>query len=178
MSITVRLCQSEDVQEPKLTEIVALINKVYADAEDGMWKPGFERVQKEEVISFIHNQNLIFAFKGEVLVGSVFVTKLSDDLGEFGMLVCEPTERHQGIGKALIKAAESRCVELGCRTMQLELLYPRDWPQKTKEILKVWYPHLGYTKGPEEDFNKMYPQLAPVLATECVFATYTKSLGV
>lgn len=176
MRMDVRLCEISDSEEPRLSEVISLINRVYAEAEHGMWKEGFQRAQIEEVKQYIANQNLIFAFKGDRLVGSVFVTCLNETLGEFGMLVCDPCERHQGIGRSLIAAAEARCAHLGCERMQLELLYPRDWPQKTKEILKVWYPKLGYVKGPEEDFNKMYPQLAPVLATDCVFSTYTKSL--
>ena len=175
-TIIIRPCHNDDLQEPRLSQIVTLINEVYAVAEVGMWAPHFKRVQKDEVITFIRETKLIFALKDDRIVGSIFVTKLNASLGEFGMLVCDPSERHQGIGRRLIAAAEEHCRNLGCSTMQLELLYPRDWPQKTKEILKEWYPKLGYQKGQEEDFNKYYPQLKPVLATECVFAIYKKSL--
>ncbi|MDA9951203.1 GNAT family N-acetyltransferase [Oligoflexaceae bacterium] len=177
MSLVLRLSEEQDTAEPRLSEIVSLINRVYSEAEAGMWNDGFQRVKPSEVVQYISDKNLIFAFKDEKLVGSVFVTQLSKTLGEFGMLVCEPSHRHQGIGRRLIAAAEDRCRELGCSQMQLEILYPKDWSQPTKEILKVWYPALGYRKGAEENFNEMYPQLAPVLAAACAFSTYTKDLG-
>ena len=176
MNTEIRICEAKDMQEPQLDCVTSLINRVYAEAEAGMWKPGFKRVEKAEVANFIDKKQLIFAVKAEKIIGSVFVTVLESGRGEFGMLVCDPKERHQGIGRKLIAAAEKHCRRLGCQEMQLELLYPRDRPQETKEILKVWYPKLGYQQGPAEDFNAVYPQLAPLLATDCVFSTYIKLL--
>jgi GNAT superfamily N-acetyltransferase len=176
VNVEIRLSVADDAGKARKTEIASLINRVYAEAEEGMWQPEFHRVQLDEVEQLIIEQKLILAILKGRIIGSVFVTQLNDTLGEFGMLVCEPEYRHQGTGRKLIDAAEKLCLAKGCSAMQLELLYPRHWLQKSKEILKVWYPKLGYVKGGEQNFNSLYPQLAPVLATECVFSVYTKRL--
>lgn len=175
-TIQVRLCSKDDKATPRLNLVVDLVNTVYADAERGMWPENFRRTSHHEIGYMIDAGDLLLALDEGKVIGCVMVRKLTDKQGEFGMLVCHPDYRNKGIGSRLIRTAEERCRALGCSEIRLELLYPKDWKQNTKEILKAWYPKLGYEPGPQEDFKVLYPKLAPFLATDCYFQIFTKTL--
>jgi len=50
-----------------------------------------------------------------------------EKLGEFGMIGVDVRYLGMKIMKSLIDASEARCKSKGCKNMQLELLYPKDW---------------------------------------------------
>ena len=61
MSLKIRKCSVSDLSNDKISEITSLVNRVYADAESGMWNANFQRTHNEEIEGFIRNGNLIFA---------------------------------------------------------------------------------------------------------------------
>ena len=92
------------------------------------------------------------------------------------MLVAAPDQRGTGIGRELVAFAERRSRARGLRTMQLELLVPRDVGASQQGVLEAWYGRLGYRRVRTTRPEQAYPQLAPLLATPCELAVYEKPL--
>ena len=124
--------------------LAALINRVYADAEKGLWLDGAERTNSAEVAAIIRGRELVVASTDGVVVGVIRVQRPTDELGEFGMLVADPARRGHGIGRELVAFAEGWARGQGLRHMQLELLVPRTWSHPGKEFLRSWYTRIGY----------------------------------
>jgi N-acetylglutamate synthase-like GNAT family acetyltransferase len=130
-----------------------------------------------EVERLLRSQALILAEIDGRLVGAVNVNLMNDGIGEFGMLVADLNQRGKGIGSALVDWAEHRARDIGCHTMQLELLTPRHWTHPSKEFMKRWYSRIGYTPQATEPFELLHPELASELAAECDYTVWHKSLN-
>src|SRR5262245_16066101 len=113
--------------------LTALINRVYADAECGLWAEGATRTTADELAHMIRAGEIAVATRDGAVVGSVRIHDVSTHATEFGLLVSAPEERGSGIGVALLDFAEERSRARGRTAMQLELLVPRHWthPGKT-----------------------------------------------
>ncbi|MGH3922056.1 MAG: GNAT family N-acetyltransferase [Pseudonocardiaceae bacterium] len=156
--------------------LTALVNEVYAVAEEGLWLDGVARTTSTELAGLIRASELAVARREGAIVGCVRVQRLDGDRGEFGMLAAKPAQRGTGVGRALLRFAEELSAARGLRMMQLELLVPRDWTHPSKTFLEGWYTRSGYrlirTDRPEDAF----PHLAPHLATACDYRIYHKAL--
>jgi GNAT superfamily N-acetyltransferase len=187
--ITTEVLTSIPADELKL--LVQLVNDVYDVAEEGMWKQTGVRTNFSELSDLIAQRRLIVARactsnenddgddddnNNNRIVGCVKVERL-ETAGEFGMLVVDPSRRSMGIGGKLIGAAEEWARSQGFQEMQLELLTPRAWKQPSKEFNKLWYSRLGYKIHRTDPFEKDYPQLIPLLATDCDFTIWKKPLA-
>jgi GNAT superfamily N-acetyltransferase len=153
-----------------------LINRVYATAERGLWRDGMQRTTRSELADYIAAAEIALARRDGQIAGSVRVRDISEDMSEFGILVAAPEHRGTGIGRALLDFAEQHGRERGRRTMQLELLVPRDWSHPSKEFLKGWYGRRGYRLVRTTTLDETYPHLAPLLATPCVLEIRAKPL--
>jgi GNAT superfamily N-acetyltransferase len=160
-----------------LAETTDLINRVYADAEKGLWVDGTARTSPDELAGIVRAGELAVARLDGRLVGAVRVRRLASGEGEFGMLVASPDHRGIGLGRRLVEFAERWARERGLDTMQLELLVPRDWTHPVKEFLREWYTRIGYRPVRRADLADDYPALAPLLATPCDFVVYHKPLS-
>lgn len=156
--------------------VVDLVNRVYADAEKGIWQDGADRTAGPEIAAMVLAGELAVARLDGGLVGCVRIQRLDDDLAEFGMLVASPEHRGLGIGRSLVGFAEDRARRQGLGRMQLEVLAPRDWTHPVKEFLHDWYTRIGYRPVRTGRFADAYPALAPRLATPCNFTIYHKPL--
>jgi ribosomal protein S18 acetylase RimI-like enzyme len=156
--------------------LAALVNEVYAVAEEGLWLDGVARTTSAELAGLMRASELAVARRAGAIVGCVRVQRLDDYCGEFGMLAAHPAQRGSGVGRALLRFAEELSAARGLRVMQLELLVPRDWTHPSKTFLAGWYTRSGYrlvrTDRPEE----ACPHLAPLLATACNYRIYHKAL--
>jgi GNAT superfamily N-acetyltransferase len=159
-----------------VAQIVALVNRVYRDAEKGLWLEGTDRTDAEEVAAIVDAGELVVARLAGRLVGAVRVRRLDDGLGEFGMLVASPADRGVGIGRDLVAFAERWAREQGLGRMQLELLVPQTWTHPVKEFLRGWYTRIGYRQVRTSRLEAAYPALQPRLATPCDFVIYHKVL--
>jgi GNAT superfamily N-acetyltransferase len=157
-------------------QIVALVNRVYADAEKGLWRNGTERTNGRDIAAIMLAEQLAVARLDGRLVGAVVVQQLAPGLGEFGMLVASPEHRGVGIGKALVAFAESWARQQGLSQMQLELLVPQTWTHPVKEFLRDWYARIGYRQIRTDRLADAYPGWQPQLATPCDFVIYRKIL--
>ncbi|MFD4668173.1 GNAT family N-acetyltransferase [Lentzea sp. NPDC058450] len=157
-------------------EIAALINRVYADAEKGIWLDGAARTGEQEIAGLIAAGEIAVARDQGRLIGSVRIHELPDGAGEFGMLVAAPEERGTGVGRGLVEFAENWARERNLAEMQLELLVPQEWAHPVKEFLRAWYTRLGYRLQRRDDLATAYPFLVPKLATPCDFLVFRKDL--
>jgi GNAT superfamily N-acetyltransferase len=163
--------------DPSFVEAVtALVNEVYAAAEQGIWIDGTDRTNPAEIAAMISAGELAVAREDESVVGAVRIQRLPTGEGEFGMLVAHPARRGAGIGRGLIAYAEDWARSQGLRTMQLELLFPRTWTHPVKQYLREWYTRLGYRVIRHGDLADDYPELVPRLATPCDFLVFHKPL--
>ena len=174
--IDVRMPPAAAAEDAALVnELSALVNSVYAVAEEGLWADGTPRTTPEKMAELIAAGQIAVARADERIVGAVRVQRLDTGEGEFGMLVADPAHRGQGVGRELVRFAERWSRERGLDTMQLEVLVPRQWSHPSKEFLKAWYARIGYRPVRTGQFEKSYPELAPLLATPCDFVIYHKS---
>jgi GNAT superfamily N-acetyltransferase len=158
-------------------EIAGLVNRVYAEAEKGLWLDGAGRTTETEVAELIRAGQIAVRRSGERVVGAVRIQLLDDGVGEFGMLVAAPEERGTGVGRDLVSFAEDWARSRGLSTMQLELLVPRTWTHPVKEFLRDWYTRIGYRVVRTGDFSADFPALVPHLACPCDFLIFRKDLS-
>jgi GNAT superfamily N-acetyltransferase len=168
--------QAEAGDAALTAQVVDLVNRVYADAEKGIWQDGADRTDGPEIVAMALAGELAVARLGARLVGCVHLRRLEDDLAELGMLVASPEHRGVGIGRSLVGFAEDWARRQGIGRMQLEVLAPRAWTHPVKEFLHDWYTRIGYRPTRTGRFADAYPALAPRLATPCTFTIYHKTL--
>ena len=158
-------------------ELVALVNDVYAVAEDGLWEDGRCRIDTDEMRTLIEAGEIVVARSADdALAGTIRVHDVGRDAAEFGLLVAAPGVRGRRVGRALVEFAEQRSRERGRQAMQLELLVPRDWSHPTKDFLHDWYGQQGYRLVRTTTLDESYPQLTPHLATPCLLEIHRKDL--
>src|SRR3712207_1609837 len=126
--LTLRIAGSGDVEA-----IHALVEGAYrgegarrgwtheADLLDGQ---RIDRATLDAVVADPH-QSVILAFAEAVLVGCVQVTDRGDGSAYLGMLSVDPARQGDGIGKALIAAAEDAAVRLGARRIEMTVIRQR-----------------------------------------------------
>lgn len=153
-----------------------MINRVYEEAESGMWNANATRTTPGEVEELLRTSALILAEQEGAIVGCVNVKLMQAGVAEFGMLVADPAHRSKGIGTALVAGAEDWARRMKCEVMRLELLTPRAWNHPSKEFLKGWYARIGYRPQFTEPFEKLHPDKVPQLATDCDFTVWHKHL--
>jgi ribosomal protein S18 acetylase RimI-like enzyme len=175
--IDVRMAPETAAEDTTLVnELAALVNNVYAVAEEGLWENGTPRTTPKRMRELIAAGQIAVARGDQRIVGAVQIQRLDTEKGEFGMLVTDPAHRGQGVGRKLVQFAERWCCAQGLDTMQLEVLVPRQWSHPSKEFLKDWYARMGYRPVRTGQLEESYPALAPLLATPCDFVIYHKSL--
>jgi GNAT superfamily N-acetyltransferase len=166
-----------DAGDDVVAELVELVNRVYAAAEEGLWRGEVDRTTVGEMAELVRAGEIAVARVGGRIVGVVRVQRLDGETGEFGMLAAAPELRGQGVGSRLVRFAEELSRERGLGTMQLELLVPKAWTHPSKQFLHEWYTRLGYRVVRHGRIEEQYPALAPELATPCDFVIYHKKLS-
>jgi GNAT superfamily N-acetyltransferase len=111
-----------------------------------------------------HGEFLVLENPRGTLVGCVFV-ELRGDRGYFGMLSVDPARQGEGLGRALVTAAESRCRAAGCHEMEIEVV-------NLRTELPPFYRRLGY--APEG--TRPFPSDARI-TQPCHFIVMTKLLA-
>lgn len=145
-----------------------LINRVYTLAEKGIWNEHHYRTTSEEVREKISSGSLLLARSNEQIVGSVYLERTNQHL-KFEALVVDPKYRHMGHGQAIVNEVFRIAKEENYQKVQIEILYPKDWAHKQKEILKKWYFNMGFKKVSTTEFAGMHGNVAECFITECNF---------
>jgi GNAT superfamily N-acetyltransferase len=164
------------VEPEQAGRIADLVNLVYAESEQGLWRDGAQRTTAEEITALVKAGEVAVARIDGRLAGAVRIQRLDPDTGEFGMLATDPAVRGRGVGRDLVRFAEDTCRARGCTVMRLELLVPRGWMSESKEFLRTWYTRLGYRLHRVGTIDEDYPRLAPQLAGPADYQIYLKRL--
>lgn len=159
-----------------MSQIVDLVNRVYAEAEAGLWQEGATRTTLEEIVEFTRAGQIVVARVGGAIAGSIRVQRLDANTGETGMLVSDPERRGMGIGRELRRFVIDLLRRWGVTTLQIELLVPRRWTQESKVFMAEWNARSGYQVVRKGRFEDQYPHLAGQLATPCDFIIYNKPI--
>lgn len=107
---------------------------------------------------------LLAHYDADNLVASVYV-EVRGTRGYFGMLAVLPSHQNQGLGRAMVQAAEEHCRQRGCTRMDLTTLSLR--PELPK-----FYSRLGYTETGTEEFHPPRP-LRPGVECHCIVMSKT-----
>jgi GNAT superfamily N-acetyltransferase len=81
--------------------------------------------------------------------------ELRGDRGYFGLLSVDPARQGNGLGRALVDAAEQYCRDRGCRWIDLRVV-------SVRHELPPFYRKLGYTECGTEPFESEFPTMKPV----------------
>jgi GNAT superfamily N-acetyltransferase len=178
LPVEISLLSADAAADAQLVaEITDLVNRVYAQAEEGLWIDGASRTTEPEVADLIRAEQIAGAWLDGRLLGVVRVQQLDGGDGEFGMLVAAPEHRGAGIGRELVRFAEDWGRKRQLARMQLELLMPQTWAHPVKEFLRAWYTRIGYRPVGTGNLAEDYPALVPLLATPCDFVIFHKDLS-
>ena len=169
-----------------LARLTSIINAAYAiEAGAGaFWSQDeWTRTNPDEVRALVQGGQLALAWKSGSgcasatdLIGCVYVTMLDAKTGHFGMLACDSEHQGAGIGRDLLKYAETWAKSQGAEAMQLELLFPNGWDSPHKSRLAGWYERLGYRKVRVEAIEQALGHLAHLVAQPAVVRIYQKPL--
>lgn len=168
-----------DIATPKegnAKQIAALVNDVYDVAEKEFWIEGHKRTDSEQIGRLIEQGKIMTASIDGKIIGVVQVRKFDEHIGWFGMLATDRNHRGKGIGLGLLHRAEALMKNLGCTTMQCEVLVPETGMIEEKEILAGWYKRNGYRLISSGNFEKLYPKAVPDLKMSCKLDLYLKEL--
>ncbi len=130
--------------------LASFINKAYrGDSSRSGWTTEADfldgtRTDKELLLRVIENPQsriLLYFDEDQILAGCVELRKENDQM-YLGMLTVDPERQGQGLGKMLMKVAESEAVESGCQAMYMTVITRRD-------KLIAWYERHGYVNTGE-----------------------------
>ncbi|MFD9957830.1 GNAT family N-acetyltransferase [Amycolatopsis sp. NPDC058986] len=159
-----------------MTHLAEMVNRVYATAEHGLWLPGATRTNVDEIKEFTKAGQIVVARIGTLIVGSIRVQQLDPNTAETGMLVADPRFRNIGIGRELRRFVIDMLRGRGVKSLQIELLVPREGTQESKKFMAEWNERSGYKVVRRGSLQEQYPALAPQLAVPCDFIIYNKDL--
>ena len=103
------------------------------------------RTDLERMTDMMRKGEFLVAEDDSAVTGCVYLEKRSEH-GYFGMLAVDPARQGEGIGRALVEAAETRCRQRGCSVMDISVLNLRP------ELLP-FYQRLGYVQTGTEEFH-------------------------
>jgi GNAT superfamily N-acetyltransferase len=156
---------------PDLEAVLPIVNAAYAAGEDGMWKPGADRINLEQLRAVAEKGELAVARRDGAVVGCIRTRP-----GYFGLLSVDPSVQGAGAGRELVAFAEERSRAAGATTMHLQLLVPRAGEHPFKVRLHDWYSRLGYEVVTRVPCEVSLPDSVPYLAIPCDLVDYEKSL--
>ncbi|MGB1102221.1 MAG: GNAT family N-acetyltransferase [Crocinitomicaceae bacterium] len=153
-----------------------ILRYAYEATEVEVWGEHYVRIDFDGYNQLIEKGEIIAAWLADEPVGSIHTYQRKPDTWSFSLLSADFKKKGNGIGQALIDAAEARAKSNGASFMQLEILRPRDMEVPFKIRLDNWYRKLGYEFTHAEDFSKVMPVKARNLVNPCNFDYYRKKL--
>ncbi|GAM89570.1 hypothetical protein ANO11243_076090 [Dothideomycetidae sp. 11243] len=148
--LQVRLLTADETRDPQVISCcVKIINDVYREAEEGIWRPGIVRMDEPEMKRWCDANEVCVAVTNSdnqqlKIVGVMRVRKLSEREVEFGPLAVLPAHRRGGLGRRLVEYAENLAKSTGAGRTSMRMLIPRTRPHEGKQVLRKWYEAQGY----------------------------------
>jgi len=118
--------------------LVQLINAAYCVEE--FFVHG-DRTNPEYVTAHIgipHGGFLVIDGEDKMKLAGAVYAEVRGDRGYFGLLSVDPTQQKQGLGRALVKAAEDYCRAKGCHALDIEVV-------NLRSELPAFYARFGFT---------------------------------
>jgi ribosomal protein S18 acetylase RimI-like enzyme len=126
--ITLREGEGRDI-----LEMAEVVNDAFHEESFFVDRPRTQPLQLAEQFCFGH---FLLAHQGRRLVALVFY-ELRNDRGHIGMLAVRPGHQRQGLGRAIMQAAERKLHAGGCRIAEVTVL-------SVRTALPPFYRKLGY----------------------------------
>lgn len=154
-------CNIRRAANEDLPAIIAITNAAFSveDFLDGA------RTDEERILDYLKAGEFLVAEKAGRIVASVYI-EVRGERSYFGMLAVDPSQQGEGLGCAMIEAAEDYCRARGCKFMDISVLSLR--PE-----LPPFYRKLGYVENGTDEFRPSRP-LKPGL--ECHIIRMSKPL--
>ena len=141
-----------DATTADVPTLTALINRAYR-VEDFFKLT--DRIDEADLARHLERGRIIAARgNGQEPAGCVYV-EVRNGQGYLGLLSAEPDLQGQGLGRALIGAAEAAAMAAGCEEMTLSVV-------NLREELIPWYGRIGYAAFATEPFPEDEPTRVPV----------------
>ncbi|MBL4592896.1 MAG: GNAT family N-acetyltransferase [Flavobacteriales bacterium] len=164
------------LDENQVGFLVRMINAVYKESENDLWKDNHERITRTRLLEIIEKRELLLAIDDSEVLGCIHLEPMDKLMYKFKMLVANPKHKGTGVGSLLVSFAEQQAKKNGAKTMQLELLVPTDFLHSDKVFLRNWYSRIGYRKTAEHDVDFVHEGLSNLLKIGCVAEIYHKKL--
>ncbi len=175
--------QLKKISEDDYSEVVNLVNSSYrGDSSRLGWTTEAEyldgqRTDLESLKNELQDQNKTLLCLRTNLGAEIIGTVLLEPFGEpnqktcyLGMLTVKPTLQNQGLGRWIMKAAESYARERGALYMTLGVLNPR-------AELVGWYERRGYQRtGQRENFPDDHAKFGYPKIKDLHFLMFKKTL--
>jgi GNAT superfamily N-acetyltransferase len=162
--------------EVLVEELARVINEAYAIGEAGLWVEGARRTGPEEIAEAVRSGGMLAATLDGRLVGCAYLRPLDADTADLGLISTATDQWGRGVGSDLVRSAEELARSRGVRTMQLEVLVPKERQHPAKIRLRDWYTRLGYRVVRTAPFEEVAGHLAPLLAGPSEFLIFHKRL--
>jgi GNAT superfamily N-acetyltransferase len=177
MTVAVRpLAPGDAGDEALVEELVRVINEAYAIGEAGLWVEGATRTGPDEIAGFVRSGGMLAATVDGRLVGCAYLRPLDAHTADLGLISTAADHWGRGVGTELVRFAEELARSRGVKTMQLDVLVPKDGLHPAKVRLRDWYTRLGYAEVRTAPFEEVVGHLAPKLAGPSEFLIFHKRL--
>ncbi|KAK6819359.1 hypothetical protein PG987_015842 [Apiospora arundinis] len=184
-----------DASDSLVARLTGIVNQVYFDTEKDLFIEGTQRTNEQELRSIIRDGELAIAYvenpspehqptssppppqQQREAIGCIRIKRVSDDVGELGMMAIAPSHQGGGMGSTLVRFAEGHIKEtLGLAVSQLELLVPSGFHHAFKARLQGWYDKMGYRVVRLGVFEDDYPEIAKLLRGPTEYRVFEKRL--
>ena len=164
--------------EVDIKKVYDIIIKGYELTEEEVWGKQYVRIFPDEFTELVNSGNIHVAVYNNQVAGGIYVYQIDDETYGFGLLASEFTLNGQGIGTALINAAEQLALQNKASRMAIEILRVKGVDVESKLILARYYERLGYVYTHSEDcICKIKPAKYKKLVAPSNFDFYVKRLS-
>lgn len=169
---------TSNVATRDMAQLADIVNRVYKEAEKGIWSDGQARTDAAEIQALAAEGELAIARVNGEVAGCVRISQIDADTGEFGILAVDQAKQGTGVGRKLVDFAEEKLRAAHVRLMQIKLLVPRAGmdANPVKVALHDWYVRLGYEKVGTELIDEARREIGIDLAIPCQFIVFRKKL--
>jgi GNAT superfamily N-acetyltransferase len=178
--VQTQLATFDNISNGEFQRLHELLVHAYAETEVEVWGENYSRLSLEEFKEHIEKGNIYVARLNGEVVGSIGVFQENETTFNFGLLNADFTKKGNGIGLALVQAAEQHARDHGGKSMHIEILRPSNIEAPFKDRLDQWYRKLGYDFVESMSFEERKPnkaEKAKSLVNPSQFDCYVKALN-
>lgn len=153
-----------------------ILTIAYAETEKEIWGENYARISFDAYNQLINKGEILVAYHDGIVVGGIHYYEQTPDIYGFGLFCADFGKSGMGIGRTLINAVEKIATSNKIKTIQIEILRPKDIEVEFKTRISAWYQRMGYKYTHSQDFGELDPEKALDLIAPSCFDYYIKSL--